>query len=78
MGHDIEVARRSRDALAELTEQLINDYDGLLPPGAVIRCVARTVQEFRLAGLSTELLPYAVEPIVREGLAERALNQARR
>lgn len=71
MVHTIKHIRRTQDALAEMTEKLIDEYDYLLPPGAVIRCVARTVQQLRAEGVPTSQLAVCSEPLARYALYVR-------
>ena len=78
MSDTVSGIRHAQDSLAEMTERLIGEFEGQLPPGAVIRCVARTVQQLRQEGVSTPYLAECAEPVTRLQLAERASSETPR
>lgn len=58
------------DDLIALTDRLIAQYSGALPAGAVMRCVSRTYQELRIAGVRDDVLS-RTEQVARTQLAAR-------
>jgi AAA+ superfamily predicted ATPase len=63
-------ARRStRQDLQEVTNSLIAEFDGRLPAGTVIRCVARSRQQLLASGVRSGL-PVAAEAMARLRLSE--------
>jgi hypothetical protein len=59
--------------LASMTERLIDEYEGEVAAGSVIRLVARTVQGLRASGVAADRLAVMAEPLVRERLDARGL-----
>ena len=62
-GHRID------DPIRELSGRLIAEYRGALPPGTVLRCVARCRYQLRRAGIRAGL-DHAVEAMARHRLRE--------
>lgn len=60
---------RMDDPIREVTGRLIVEYRGALPPGTVMRCVARCRQQLRQAGIRAGL-DHAVEAMARHRLRE--------
>lgn len=60
---------RGNDAFAVLTSRLVAEYRDALPPGAVLRCVARCRQQLRRAGVRSGL-ETAVEAMARHRLRQ--------
>lgn len=60
----------TRPELLDLTEGLVQEHAGLLPAGAVIRCVARCRDELVLMGVR-DGLPDAVAAMARGRLRRR-------
>ncbi len=60
---------RTDDPIREVTGHLVAEYRGTLPPGTVLRCVARCRQQLRRAGMRAGL-DHAVEAMARHRLRE--------
>ena len=64
-----ESRRATREQLLAVTTSLIAEFAGLLPAGTVIRCVARTQEQLRRAGVRAELA------VVAEASARHRLSR---
>ncbi len=62
------------DPIGEVTGRLVAEYRGALPPGTVLRCVARCRYQLRRAGVRAGL-DHAVEAMARHRL--RRLHEIR-
>ncbi len=60
---------RMDDPIRELSGRLVAEYRGALPPGTVLRCVARCRYQLRQAGIRAGL-DHAVEAMARHRLRE--------
>ncbi len=60
---------RMNDPIRELSSRLVAEYRGTLPPGTVLRCVARCRDQLRQAGIRAGL-DHAVEAMARHRLRE--------
>ena len=60
---------RAEDPIREITGRLVAEYSGALPPGTVMRCVARCRHQLRRAGIRAGL-DHAVEAMARHRLRE--------
>ena len=61
---------RCDDDLATLMTSLLDELDGVVPDGWLIRCVARNVQWLREVGVSDEYLAGAARSLVAAELAD--------
>jgi hypothetical protein len=66
--------RRVDDPVRVVAGRLVAEYGGVLPPGTVMRCVARCRYQLRRAGVRAGL-DHAVEAMARYRLRE--LQQVR-
>jgi hypothetical protein len=60
---------RSANPLLAVADQLVIEYQGIVPPGAVLRCVARCRYQLRRAGVRAGL-DHAVEAMARHRLRQ--------
>jgi len=60
---------RRDDPIREVSGRLVAEYRGALPPGTVLRCVARCRYQLRQAGIRAGL-DHAVEAMARHRLRE--------
>ena len=59
--------QRLRDEMVAMTESLVAEFGGLLPAGAVIRCVARSRERMLATGVRAGLVA-ATEAAARRSL----------
>jgi len=57
------------DRIQDVSGRLVAEYRGALPPGTVLRCVARCRHQLRKAGIRAGL-DHAVEAMARHRLRE--------
>ena len=62
-------AHRRDDPVEAIAGQLVAEYRGALPPGAVLGCVARCRYQLRRAGVRAGL-EHAVEAMARDRLRQ--------
>lgn len=60
---------RMDDPVHEVSARLVAEYRGALPPGTVMRCVARCRYQLRQAGIRAGM-DHAVEAMARRRLRE--------
>ena len=69
--------RQEDERISEITGRLVAEYGGVLPPGTVLRCIARCRHQLRRAGVRAGL-DHAVEAMARHRLRElREVRAAR-
>jgi hypothetical protein len=61
---------QGRRELVRLTEELVTEFDGLLPAGSVVRCVVRSRDQLLRIGIR-DGLEIAVEAMARRRLLDR-------
>jgi hypothetical protein len=69
MSRSVKAHRSANDSYTALTSRLVSEYRGILPPGTVMRCVARCREQLRRAGVRAGL-EHAVEAMARYRLRE--------
>lgn len=60
---------RRDDPVRVLSARLVAEYNGVLPPGTVLRCVARCRYQLRRAGVRAGL-DHAIEAMARHRLRQ--------
>jgi hypothetical protein len=61
--------RLEDERISQITGRLVAEYGGVLPPGTVLRCIARCRRQLRRAGVQAGL-DHAVEDMARHRLRE--------